>query len=302
MASYRIEKNAQYNSNEIYFESKPAAEVLTALRGLKMRWNPKKGCWYGFAAQNDILAVIGEHDNELGGTISEGYLGATRWDGNKSGKYLHGAELSKAIREELKAQGIKGVFVSCKTFAGGQEVTTKVKATAADCIGRDEYINDYAAGKYGLSAAWFYTEDGESVHRDKLFSLSNEEQRRIIRSHAAREYDSAVSGRTDINHYRIDDNKIYTEAFRAKLHRINAVLDTFHYDDTNSIVDYFDTNFYYNLQTPPPYDFKEVQYALSGYYMDVGRGAQRAAGAAGRKVGDTDITAMGRRCTHFVPT
>lgn len=41
MASYRIEKNTQYNSNEIYFDSKPAAEVLTALRGLKMRWNPK---------------------------------------------------------------------------------------------------------------------------------------------------------------------------------------------------------------------------------------------------------------------
>lgn len=37
MASYRIEKNAQYNSNEIYFDSKPAAEVLTALRGLKRR-------------------------------------------------------------------------------------------------------------------------------------------------------------------------------------------------------------------------------------------------------------------------
>ena len=247
MASYRIEKNAQYNSNEIYFDSKPAAEVLTALRGLKMRWNPKKGCWYGFTAQNDILAAIGEHDNELGGTISGGYLGATRWDGNKSGKYLHGAEMSKAIREELKAQGIKGVSVSCKTYTGGQRITVKVKA-AGDFIGRDEYINDYAAGKYGLSAAWFYTEDGGSVHRDKLFSLSNEEQRRIIRS-AAREYDSAVSGRTDINHYRIDDNKIYTEAFRAKLHRINAVLDTFHYDDSNSIVDYFDTNFYYNLQT-----------------------------------------------------
>ena len=79
MASYRIEKNAQYNSNEIYFESKPAAEVLTALRGLKMRWNPKKGCWYGFAAQNDILAAIGEHDNELGGTISDGYSGAVSY-------------------------------------------------------------------------------------------------------------------------------------------------------------------------------------------------------------------------------
>ena len=247
MASYRIEKNAQYNSNEIYFDSKPAAEVLTALRGLKMRWNPKKGCWYGFAAQNDILAAIGEHDNELGGTISDGYLGATRWDGNKSGKYLHGAELSKAIREELKAQGIKGVSVSCKTFSGGQKVTIKVKATAADFIGRDEYINDYAAGKYGLSAAWFYTEDGKSVHRDNLFSLADEEQRRIIRSHAAHEYDSAVSGSYDINHYRIDDNKIYTEAFRVKLHRISGVLDAYHYDDSNSMVDYFDTNFYRNI-------------------------------------------------------
>ena len=164
-----------------------------------------------------------------------------------SGKYLYGAELSKAIREELKRQGIKGVSVSCKTFTGGQEVRIKVKAAAADFIGRDEYINDYAAGKYGLSTAWFYTEDGESVHRDKLFSLSNEEQRRIIRSHAAREYDSAVSGRTDINYYRIDDNKIYTEVFRAKLHRINAVLDAYHYDDSNSMVDYFDTNFYRNI-------------------------------------------------------
>ena len=247
MASYRIEKNAQYNSNEIYFESKPAAEVLTALRGLKMRWNPKKVCWYGFAAQNDILAAIGEHDNELGGTISEGYLGATRWDGNKSGKYLYGAELSKAIREELKAQGIKGVSVSCKTFSGGQEVTIKVKATASDFIGRDEYINDYAAGKYGLSAARFYTEDGESVHRDKLFSLSNEEQHRIIRSHAARAYDYSISHDIDINHYHIDSYTEYTEAFRAKLHKINAVLDTFHYDDSNGMVDYFDTNFYRDI-------------------------------------------------------
>lgn len=32
MASYRIKKNAQYNSNEIYFESKPAAEARAAAR------------------------------------------------------------------------------------------------------------------------------------------------------------------------------------------------------------------------------------------------------------------------------
>ena len=245
MASYRIEKNAQYNSNEIYFESKPAAEVLTALRGLKMRWNPKKGCWYGFAAQNDILAAIGEHDNELGGTISDGYLGATRWDGNKSGKYLHGAELSKAIREELKRQGIKGCSVSCKTYSGGQSVRVKVATTAADFVDRDEYINNYSYKDLGY---WLVTEDGEQIHRDKWFTLDADEQQRTLRSHAARSYDYSRSHDIDISHYYIDKYTEYTEAFRAKLHKINAVLDTFHYDDSNGMVDYFDTNFYRDIE------------------------------------------------------
>ena len=244
MASYRIEKNAQYNSNEIYFDTKPAAEVLTALRGLKMRWNPKKGCWYGFAAQNDILAAIGEHDNELGGTISDGYLGATRWDGNKSGKYLHGAELSKAIREELKRQGIKGVSVSCKTYSGGQSVRVKVAASTADYISREEYTASYRINDAGH---WLTTEDGQSISRDTWYTLDGDEQRRTLASHARREYDYSTTHSIDINYYHIDNYTEYTEAFRAKLHKINAVLDTYHYDDSNSMVDYFDTNFYRNI-------------------------------------------------------
>ena len=120
----------------------------------------------------------------------------------------------------------------------------KVKATAADFIGRDEYINNYSCNDIGY---WLYTEDGEQIHRDKWFALDADEQQRTLRSHAAREYDYYISGSHDINHYRIDDNKIYTEAFRAKLHRINAVLDAFHHDDSNSMVDYFDTNFYRDI-------------------------------------------------------
>lgn len=96
----------------------------------------------------------------------------------KSGKYIYGAELSKAIREELKRQGIKGVSVSCKTYTGWQHITVKVKAAADD----------------------FATVDR------------------------------------------------YSEAFRAKLSRINAVLDTYHYNISNGMVDYFDTNFYCDIK------------------------------------------------------
>lgn len=245
MATYEIRENTQYNSNEVFFDSKPAAEVLTALRGLKMRWNPKKGCWYGFAAQDAIRAAIGSSDNELGGTISEGYLGATRWDGNKSHKHLYGAELSKAIREELKRQGIKGCSVSCKTYSGGQSVRVKVAASAADYISREEYVDSYRINDAGH---WLTTEDGEQIHRDEWFALDADEQQRTLRSHAAREYDYYISGSHEINHYKIENNKIYTEAFRAKLSRINAVLDTYNYDNSNGMVDYFDTNFYRDIE------------------------------------------------------
>lgn len=246
MASYRIEKNAQYNSNEIYFDSKPAAEVLTALRGLKMRWNPKKGCWYGFAAQNDIIAAIGEHDNELGGTISDGYLGATRWDGNKSGKYLHGAELSKAIREELKAQGIKGVSVSCKTYSGGQHITAKIKITEADMTSREQYIADYTIS---TSRAHIYIGDrGESIHIDEYYKLDSAERERIRQAAAEYDYRQAAHGR-DINRHSIDEETAYTADTLRKLHKVTAIIEAYRYNDSNSMVDYFDTNFYYDLQT-----------------------------------------------------
>ena len=244
MATYKITANTQYNSNEIYFDSKPAAEVLTALRGLKMRWNPRRGCWYGFATQDAIRAAIGSSDNELGGTISDGYLGATRWDGNKSNQHLYGSDLSKAIREELKRQGIKGCSVSCKTYSGGQSVRVRVNATAADFVSRDEYINNYSCNDIGY---WLYTEDGEQIHRDKWFALDADEQQRTLASHARREYDYSTTHSIDINYYHIDNYTEYTEAFRAKLHKINAVLDTFHYDDSNGMVDYFDTNFYRDI-------------------------------------------------------
>lgn len=246
MASYRIEKNAQYNSNEIYFESKPAAEVLTALRGLKMRWNPKKGCWYGFAAQNDILAAIGEHDNEPGGTISEGYLGAIRWDGNKSGKHLYGAELSKAIRDDIRAAEIKGVTVSCKTYSGGQHITAKIKITEADMISRDQYIADYTIS---TSRAHIYIGDwGESIHIDEYYKLDSAEKERIRQAAAEYDYKQAAHGQ-DINQYSIDRETAYTADTLRKLHRVKTIIEAYRYDGTNSMVDYFDTNFYYDLQT-----------------------------------------------------
>ena len=56
--TYTITANEQYNSLEVVFDTKPTADVLTALKALRMRWHSKKACWYGFATREQIEAAI----------------------------------------------------------------------------------------------------------------------------------------------------------------------------------------------------------------------------------------------------
>lgn len=56
--TYTITNNTQYNSLEVTFDSKPSASVLSSLKALKMRWNSKRTCWYGFASREQIEAAI----------------------------------------------------------------------------------------------------------------------------------------------------------------------------------------------------------------------------------------------------
>lgn len=239
--NYEIRENKQYGSKEIYFSGKPSEEVRSALKALRFRWNHAKNCWYGFAAQNQIIAAITENEpDQLGGVSSDGYLGASRWDGLKSGKYLYGAELSAAIRAELKAQGVSGCSVRVKTFSGGQEVTVTVKSSAFDYVPFDDF---YSRFRYSDLPAWIDT-GKELVHRDEFIALCDGDGYDKYMTIAARNAYRQETGNIDLNYFYIDKYKIFSDDFREKLHKINAALDTFHRDNSNSMVDYFDTNFY----------------------------------------------------------
>lgn len=56
--AYKIVHNRDYNNNEVYFDKAPAPEVRTALKNLKMRWNPQRFCWYGYATRDQITDAI----------------------------------------------------------------------------------------------------------------------------------------------------------------------------------------------------------------------------------------------------
>ncbi len=56
--TYTLTRNAQFNSIEITFDSKPSEEIRTALKNLKFRWHSVKSIWYGFADEDTVKAAI----------------------------------------------------------------------------------------------------------------------------------------------------------------------------------------------------------------------------------------------------
>lgn len=239
--AYEIRENRTYNSREIYFDGKPSQEVREALKGLKCRWNPKKGCWYGFATEHAMVSAINGADEDV---VTDGYMGGGAYYGANSGQHLYGSDLSKAIREAIKRAGIKGVTVKCDSYSMGQHIYATMKTTAEDFIGKDEYIAQYDINQ---CYHWIYTGE-ESISKDAWYDMDGDKQQEVLRKTAAYSYDRALQG-FDINNYHIDSYKEFAPHFAEKVQAVNNIIQSFRYDNSNSMVDYFDTNFYYTIRT-----------------------------------------------------
>ena len=256
--TYNITHNAQYDSYEVTFESKPATAVLDALKALKMRWNPKKACWYGFAKEHEIVNAILENgegetitgEKTEGATVyTDGYLGGGAVYGPKSNLHLYGADLSKAIREDIKRAGIKGVSVRCKSYSGGQSIGVTVALRPDEFVSLAEYV-----GKYEITPenTWIYTGNGEPIFVDYYFGqLSAKEQQETRVAAAEYAYERMTTRENRVNEFYIDEETQFTPETLEKIKTIQAIICAYRYDESNSQVDYFHTNFYYDIYTKP---------------------------------------------------
>lgn len=257
MTNYIITNNNTYNSREISFDGKPSEEVRTALKTLKMRWNPARCIWYGFAEESDIVAAILAADGEkpieeASNVYTDGYLGGGAVYGSKSNQHLYGADLSKAIREDIKKAGIKGVTVRYKSYSGGQSITATVSLPESAFVPEADFISNY---KITPKQTWIYYLDnfGETkyIHFDNFFESDAIAQERIRVSAAKYEYDIETRHECQINHFYLESYKIFTTETQQKLEKIISIISAYRYDESNSMVDYFDTNFYFTVNTKP---------------------------------------------------
>ena len=244
--TYEIRTNTQWGSYEIYFDGKPSEAVRTALKEINFRWHGVKRCWYGFGQSEESLAAVitgTTTEEEPASVVADGYLGGGAVYGSKSNRYLFGTDLSAAIRADLKKAGIKNTTVKVKSYAGGQSLTATVKIPASDYIPFELFLDQYMVSCSG----WIYT-GSESIHADTYWSMDADEQEQIRQAAARYEYDDIRSGKKV---YRVDRINYLTPAALETVKKIDSIIAAYRYDCSNSMVDYFDTNFYYDIDLKP---------------------------------------------------
>lgn len=144
---------------------------------------------------------------------------ASGWKGKRSD--LNEKEVRKAMCEDFKKVGIKNISVK-DSYPGSwmcSSSTITVKAYDSDFINeelekiKENYAKDYI----------------------KYYKVSYEE----AKAKADNFYNAYEE---DINHYYIDNYKAYTEEFRDKLKLIVYIANTYMYDASDSMTDYYNSH------------------------------------------------------------
>lgn len=187
---------------------------------------------------------------------SDGYMGATKTTGSKSQVYLRDAELSKQIRQALQAVlapelSKSDVRVRKESYSMGRTIhitlrldKNKYAPTREDF--KQMVIDNVKRDKY----TWIKKDDEDfnGTFHEAYWSMAEDEKREAEQATAEQQavwcYDRDT---TEINQYHIDKEDMLNGMGKKIVEVANQVIKAFNYDDSNAQADYFDTNFYYNL-------------------------------------------------------
>lgn len=186
---------------------------------------------------------------------SDGYMGATKTTGSKSAVYLRDAELSKQIRQALQEVlapelSKSDVKVRKESYSMGRTIHITLRLDKNKyATTRDEYkqivIDNVKRDKY----TWLRIEDGKDIFHEAYWSMNDNDKRKTEQATAEQQavwnYDRDT---TEINTHHIDSEDMLKDDGKKIVEVANQVIKAFNRDDSNAMVDYFDTNFYYDLR------------------------------------------------------
>lgn len=267
---YKIEQNTKFNSLEIYFDEIPTEEIRNNLKGLRFRWNRKKGCWYGFTDQETLeKAITGtnttqEKTTELTDqafkkafsiTHNEGYMGGGGYEGNKCTLDLTTQEKKKAIIQDIKKW--TGLKVTARTDGNAYctSYTFTISLPKSEVKTKEQYIADKLKGLENNACYceverilyhWggFYC--GDEYISEKDFLEADESERLTMYKGFYEYLYNRELDNSNLYAYseKYELTNIITPELINKLKRIDVIVASYNYDESNGQVDYFDCGFY----------------------------------------------------------
>ena len=234
----KININQELNGIELSFENKPETATLEEIKKQGFRWNRNKKIWYAkqTADRLTFAETLGEIETTTpdNGINLEG-LGA---DGKK---YYGGAELTKAIREDLKRRGVKGCTVRVRHH---DSITVTVKASPADFTSLEEFEKRYSFAQFSCDIECHGRYTGDSWCYS-LEGLTDDEKNEKYNNYCRYE----IEHRHDYNNYHRERKNYpqYTTAFCEKLEAVYLIANQWNYDNSDPMTDYFDVGYYLDI-------------------------------------------------------
>ena len=272
--SYTIAKNPAFNSLEITFDGKPAQEVRDALKALKFRWHAVKKVWYGYSDENTVRAAIdgGKVENKP----AESKPAKINLNGlEKNKKTCCGAEFAAVLRADLKARGVKGVTIRAgkATYTDTIRATVTVSAddfrSAEECAARDGWSlffrkqENYKVDVDGVEYSHWYS--GKQTDTAKYITsgssykdASPESNFHILRGF----WRNQISNFDSVNEHNME-RKNYVELTDSAFERVSAIvsiIQSYNWDRSDSMTDYFDVGFYLDIDIKKPADFQPREF------------------------------------------
>lgn len=206
--------NNELNGVEIYFKGKPVKEILTNLKANGFRWNGKKLCWYAKQSEDTIATA------EAMANGQEIKIEATQTTTKATNK--------KVISLADRLQFIPGTTdISQYSFhtVGSNYTGLNTKETAIEV--RKHLKKQFPEVKFSVT----------SSHRNINIVIKSSPY-----SNIEPEYNEEMT-----NHMRREERKALNQELYAILEYCSQLLNSYNYDDSDSMSDYFNTNFYTNV-------------------------------------------------------
>lgn len=221
--TYKELKNEKKNGIELYFEAIPSKEEREQLKANGYKWHNAKKCWYkkqGYTAKTVEPIKLGVEKME------RSYSGYG-WRGVNCNANLSMVDMAKAIKQELKRLYPEATF----------SVTTDGNAyySALNIYLMKSTKNPFNTYEEAVKSEGFTSYIQRYCNASEIEKEKEHLKKRL------------ENGYSQINHYSIESDYELSDYGKEILTKAKDLSDSFNYDDSDSMTDYFNCGHYLHL-------------------------------------------------------